>query len=213
MKVAFVLYDNFTMLDIVGPYNVLTMMPDCEPVWVAEKIGAVIDHTRVGALVANTTFAECSDPDIVVAPGGLGTELHFDGPVVEWLRTVKPHAQWMTSVCTGSLLLGSAGFLEGLTATSHWASMDALAHFGATPTHQRVVFHKAQRLVTSAGVSSGIDMALTLVEHIHDKLTAETIQLLIEYDPQPPVDSGCVTKASPEAMALAAQLMGGSVSA
>jgi putative intracellular protease/amidase len=108
MKVAFVLYDNFTMLDIVGPFNVLTFMPGCEPVWVAEEIGPVEDHTRSGALIANTRFADCLDPDIVVVPGGLGTERHFDGPVVEWLRAVRPGAKWMTSVCTGSHLLGSA---------------------------------------------------------------------------------------------------------
>jgi len=207
MKVAFVLYDNFTMLDIVGPFNVLTFMPDCEPVWVAEEIGPVKDHTRSGALMANTRFEDCLDPDIVVVPGGLGTELHFGGPVVKWLRTVRPGSKWMTSVCTGSLLLGSAGFLDGLTSTSHWTSMDTLAGFGAIPTRQRVVLHEDEQIVTSAGVSSGIDMALTLVERIHSKLIAEAVQLMIEYDPQPPVDSGCVTKASPEVMALVGQLM------
>lgn len=198
MKIAHVLYDEFTMLDIVGPFNVFDVVPGAENVWVGAELGLVSDHSRSSGLPVGVTFDDCLDPDVIVVPGGLGTTKHLDGPVVEWLRTVAPQAQWTTSVCTGSLLLGAAGLLEGLTATSHWAVVDRLADFGATPSHDRVVLHDDVGIGTAGGVSSGIDMALTLAAKISDENGAKLAQLAIQYDPEPPFDAGTPATAPSE---------------
>ena len=213
MKFAYVLYDNFTMLDIVGPYNVLTILSQHEHVWVGEKKGPVADHTRSGGLSVDVTFDELSDPDVVIVPGGFKTQEHLAGPVVEWLKKVHPSTAWTTSVCTGSLLLGAAGVLQNLKATSHWAAVESLKEFGAIPTTERVICHPGARVITAAGVSAGIDMALTLVTIIEDELTAQAVQLAIEYDPAPPVDTGSPHKASPEVMQKAIELLGPNSSA
>lgn len=203
MKVAYVLYDEFTLLDIVGPFNVLDVVPGTENVWVGETLGLVSDHSRTSGLPVGVTFDDCLDPDVVIVPGGLGTSKHLDGPVVEWLRAVAPQASWVTSVCTGSLLLGAAGLLERLTATSHWAVLDRLPDYGATPSDERVVLHEANlaqgtSIGTAAGVSSGIDMALTLAAKLVDEDSAKLAQLAIEYDPQPPFDAGSPSTAPRE---------------
>jgi len=202
MQVACVLYDEYTMLDVVGPFQVLSSAAGMEVVWVAEAAGPVADHTRTTWLVADRTFADVTEPDIVVVPGGMHTSAHFDGPVVEWLKAVHPTTTWTTSVCTGSLLLGSAGLLDGLTATSHWVALDMLRDFGAEPTLERVVLHPEHRIATSAGVSSGIDMGLTLLAELQGTEAAEITQLAIEYDPQPPTDAGSPTKAPAAAVDL-----------
>ncbi len=199
MLVACVLYPRFTMLDIVGPFQVLSSLPDVQVEWVAETTGPVVDHTAMVSIPATTTFQDCADPDIVVVPGGMGTEnLIPDHPSIGWLREVHASTQWTTSVCTGSLLLAAAGLLDGKAATSHWLMLDHLGTLGAEPTLERVVMHPDERLVTSAGVSSGIDMGLALVEQMYGTPMAETVQLAIEYDPQPCVDAGSPTKASSE---------------
>lgn len=199
MQIACVLYDRFTMLDIIGPFQVLSSVPGSDVVWVAEQAGPVVDHTGFVTMQATASFAEVTEPDIVVVPGGIGTELLIpDHPVIAWLVDVHQRTQWTTSVCTGSLLLAAAGLLTGRDATCHWLMMDALGELGAVPTGQRVVINAADRIVTSAGVSSGIDMGLTLVEQMHGTALAETIQLAIEYDPQPPVDAGSPEKAGAE---------------
>lgn len=207
MKIAYVLYDEFTMLDIVGPFNVLDVVPGAENVWVGESLGLVSDHSRTSGLPVGVTFDDCLDPDVVIVPGGLGTSKHLDGPVVDWLRTVAPQATWMTSVCTGSLLLGAAGLLEGLTATSHWAVLDRLPSYGATPSSDRVVLHDEAGVGTAAGVSSGIDMALTLAAKLVDENAAMLAQLAIEYDPQPPFNAGSPATAPKELVDLLLAVM------
>lgn len=196
-QVACVLYDEFTMLDIVGPFQMLnTAGYDC--IWVAETAGPVLDHTRTMAMPASHSFADVQSPDIVVVPGGIGTRNHFDGPIRKWLNAVHPQTMWTTSVCTGSLLLADAGLLTGLSATGHWGAMDQLAALGAHPTGERVVFNRDERIVTAAGVSAGIDMGLALVAEIDGTETAEMCQLALEYDPQPITDAGSPEKAGPK---------------
>jgi transcriptional regulator GlxA family with amidase domain len=157
-------------------------------------------------MMADATFAELREPDILVFPGGVGTRpLQYDEGVLEWVRQAHGTTRFTTSVCTGSLVLGAAGLLNDLTATTHWACYGELAAHGAVPTEQRVVEHLDQRLITSAGVSSGIDMALRLVELVVDRTAAEAAQLMIEYDPQPPLDSGSLAKSSPSVVTRVAE--------
>jgi len=207
MKIAYVLYDEFTLLDIVGPFNVFDVLPDAVNTWVAEAPGLVQDHSRTSGLPAAVGFDDCLDPDVVIVPGGLGTSKHLDGPVVEWLQAVAGNATWTTSVCTGSLLLGAAGLLDGLTATSHWAVVDRLADYGATPSNERVVLHPEAGIATAAGVSSGIDMALHLSAALVDPTSAQLAQLAIEYDPQPPFDAGSPSSAPAELVDLLRTVM------
>ena len=194
MQIAIALYDRLTALDAVGPYQVLSSMPGAEVLFVADRRGPVPDDT-VLQLVAGASFEEVPAPDIVVVPGGTITRrMARDGhPVIDWVEAVHPSTQWTTSVCTGSILLAAAGVLEGREATSHWAALPQLEAFGARPTLQRVVVQDG--VITAAGVSSGIDMALHLVAELQGPEVAQAIQLAIEYDPQPPFDAGSPTKA------------------
>lgn len=191
MRIAMALYDGFTALDAVGPYQVLSLMPGAEVTWVAEQPGPLRNDVRSLGLVADAAFADVPNPDIVVVPGAPAPPL--EGQIVEWLQAVDPTTTWTTSVCTGSLILGAAGLLTGRPATTHWTAYDQLAGFGANPTRQRVVFDG--KYVTAAGVSAGIDMGLTLAAKIAGEDAARAIQLAIEYDPQPPFDSGSPDKA------------------
>ncbi|ATL65570.1 DJ-1/PfpI family protein [Nocardia terpenica] len=194
MQIAIVLFDRFTALDAVGPYQMLCRIPGAETVFVAEQAGPVVDNEDSLALVARRTFAEVPRPDIVVVPGGPGqTDRMTDDTLLNWLRAVDATSTWTTSVCTGSLLLAAAGLLRGRRATTHWLALDTLAEHGATPTPERVVFDG--KYVTAAGVSSGIDMGLTLVGTIAGDEHAMGVQLLTEYDPQPPYNAGSPTKA------------------
>ena len=154
-------------------------------------------------LVATTAFGDADRPDVVVVPGGPGTADVLDGELVAWLREVHPGTRWTTSVCSGSLMLAAAGLLDGVEATSHFSVLHLLAGFGAIPTARRVVVDRGRRLITSGGVSSGIDMALTLAADLADELTAQAIQLVIEYDPAPPYRSGSLDSATPEVIARA----------
>jgi transcriptional regulator GlxA family with amidase domain len=199
MQIAFVLYPGFTALDIVGPFQVLADMPGHEPVFVAAEAGPVMDHTSYCPLEATRTFAEVPSPDVVVIGGSLeDTEPNND--VVEWLRQVHPTTTWTTSVCTGSIYLAAAGILDGLDAACHWARAEHLERLGARYTMERVV--KRGKVITAAGVSSGIDMALTLVGNMYGRERAEMVQLAIEYDPQPPFDAGSPAKASAETVEI-----------
>jgi transcriptional regulator GlxA family with amidase domain len=194
MQIAFVLYDRFTALDIVGPYDVLNSMPDAEPVFVAEAVGPVRNESGTLALVADRSLEEVPRPDIIVVPGGLGTRsLLRHEPLLAWLRRGHETSTWTTSVCTGSLLLAAAGLLDGTPAATHWLARDTLASLGARPVPERVL--QQGKIITAAGVSAGIDMALTLVALIHGQAVAQAVQLGIEYDPQPPFDAGSVEKA------------------
>jgi putative intracellular protease/amidase len=201
MLVTIPIYDRFTALDAVGPYEVLSRLPGAEVAFVAEQAGPVRTDTRALTLVAERALADVEACDVVVVPGGPGTrEMLEPQPLHEWLRAIDATTQWTTSVCTGALLLGAAGLLDGLEATTHWSAFDTLATLGARPTERRVV--PQGKVVTAAGVSAGIDMALWLAAQIAGGEVAKAIQLGIEYDPQPPFDSGSVAKASPETKEL-----------
>ena len=201
MQIAIALYDRFTALDAIGPYQVLSSMPGAEVVFVADRTGPIPDDT-VLTVDVGASFDEVRSPAVVVVPGGMITRrMARDGhPVIDWVRAVHPTTEWTTSVCTGSILLAAAGVLEGLEATSHWAALPQLEALGAQPTLQRVVVHDG--IVTAAGVSSGIDMALHLVARLQGPEVAQAIQLAIEYDPQPPFDAGSPTKAPAEVVDL-----------
>lgn len=194
MQIAIVLFDRFTALDAVGPYETLGRLPGAETVFVADRTGPVRDASGNLALTADRTLAEVPDPGILVVPGGPGQSSQMDdGTLVDWLRAADATSTWTTSVCTGSLLLAAAGLLDGRRATSHWLALDALEGFGARPTGERVVFDG--KYVTAAGVSSGIDMGLALLGRIAGDEHAQAVQLMTEYDPQPPYDAGSPAKA------------------
>jgi putative intracellular protease/amidase len=197
MRIAIPLYDRFTALDAVGPYEVLQRIPGAEITWLAHEPGPVSTDTGQLRLVADAAFEDLPDPEIVVVPGGTGTNDFLDDErLVGWIRTAHETSQWTTSVCTGSLLLGAAGILDGLDATCHWIDMPDLERYGARPTGRRVV--EQGKVITAAGVSSGIDMGLTLAARVAGPEVAQAIQLGIEYDPQPPFDAGSVEKAPAE---------------
>ncbi len=201
MKIAIPLYDRFTALDAVGPYEVLQRLPGAEIAWLAHEPGPVGTDTGKLRLHADAAFEDVPDPEIVVVPGGTGTDAVLDDErLVGWIRRAHETSDWTTSVCTGSLLLGAAGVLDGLEATSHWLDLHELEGFGARPTSRRVV--EQGKVITAAGVSSGIDMGLVLAAKIAGPEVAQAIQLGIEYDPQPPFDAGSTEKAPPEIVEL-----------
>ena len=194
MQVTYLLYDRFTALDITGPHDVLNSVPGTKSIFVAEEAGPVRNESDTLSLVADRAIADVTSPDIVVVPGGFGTRALLEHePLLAWLRTVHETTTWTTSVCTGSLMLAAAGLLDGAPATTHWLTRDALASLGARPVPERVVQHG--KIVTAAGVSSGIDMALRLVQLMHGDEVAQAVQLGIEYDPEPPLDAGSPEKA------------------
>ncbi|MFH8344599.1 DJ-1/PfpI family protein [Streptomyces sp. NPDC018045] len=200
MQIAILLYDRFTALDAVGPYDTLGRIPGAETVFVAERTGEHRNDGGTLALTADAVLAEVSAPDVLVVPGGPGqATLMGDGPLHDWIRAVDTCTTWTTSVCTGSLLLAAAGLLKGRRATSHWLALDQLPAHGAEPTGERVVFDG--KYVTAAGVSSGIDMGLALAGRIAGDTHAQAIQLGIEYDPRPPYDAGSPEKAPAEVTA------------
>jgi transcriptional regulator GlxA family with amidase domain len=197
MQFVFVLFEGLTALDMIGPYEVLQRLPGAEVVFAAKDAGAYRPDTGRPAIVADVALRDVPRPDVLVMPGGFGTrELMGDQEVLDWVRAAHEHTTWTTSVCTGSLVLAAAGLLDGLEATTHWTQMDTLALFGAKPTEQRVV--EQGKIITAAGVSAGIDMGLLLAARIAGDDVARMIQLGIEYDPQPPFDSGSPTKAGAE---------------
>ena len=199
--IAILLYDRFTALDAIGPYEVLSRLPGWTLSFVAAEPGPVqTDNGRL-TLVVEHSIDALPAPDIVLVPGGPGeVAARAGGPALEWLRSAHETTTWTTSVCTGSLILAAAGLLEGRRATSHWLAMEQLRKLGATPTSERVVFDG--KLVTAAGVSAGIDMALTLAAQIAGDDVARAIQLSIEYDPQPPFDAGSPHTAPPAIVEL-----------
>ncbi|MEU7010002.1 DJ-1/PfpI family protein [Streptomyces sp. NPDC046332] len=200
MQIAVLLYDRFTTLDAVGPYELLARIPGAETVFVAKEGGPVRNDQGSLALVADKTLADVPHPDIVLVPGGPDSRQAMNDPeILAWLRTADATSTWTTSVCTGSLVLAAAGLLDGRRATTHWLAFDELRAVGAEPTGERVVFDG--KYVTAAGVSSGIDMALHLIGRIAGDEAAQTIQLLTEYDPQPPYDAGSPEKAPAEIVA------------
>jgi len=205
VSVGLVLYPRFTALDIVGPFQTLVDVPGLDVFFVAEKTGPVSDHTGRLSLVATKSFADVNQLDVVVVPGGMADSgLIASDPVVEFVKRIHPMTTWTTSVCTGSIFLATAGVLDGIEATTHWASYERLRALGAIPVETRVV-HRG-KVITAAGVSSGIDMGLVLVAAMFGDEMAQVIQLAIEYDPQPPFDAGAPSKVTPELLALVQQL-------
>lgn len=202
MEIAIPLFDRFTALDAIGPYEVLSRLPGATVTFTAAEPG--LQHTDNGMLAidAPVALADIPAPDVVVVPGGFGTRaLLEDEDMLGWLRQAHETSTWTTSVCTGSLLLAAAGLLDGLEATTHWAVNGTLEKLGARYVEQRVV--EQGKIVTAAGVSAGIDMALTLAARIAGDDVAQAIQLYIEYDPQPPFDSGSPSKAPTHVLELA----------
>jgi transcriptional regulator GlxA family with amidase domain len=194
MQVAYLLYDRFTALDIVGPHEVFNSVPGSESIFVAEVAGPIRNESDTLSLVADASIDEVTSPDIIVVPGGYGTRALLDRePLLDWIRTAHETTAWTTSVCTGSLLLAAAGLLDGVPATTHWLARDLLAELGGKPVAERVV--EQGKIVTAAGVSAGIDMALRLVQKMNGDEVAQAVQLGIEYDPDPPLDAGSPGKA------------------
>ena len=201
MQVAYLLYDRFTALDITGPHEVFNSVPDVESVFVGENAGPCRNESDTLSMVANKSLEEVTAPDILVVPGGFGTRNLLDHePLLEWIRSVDETSTWTTSVCTGALLLAAAGLLDGRPATTHWLARETLGELGAEPVADRVVIDG--KYATGAGVSAGIDMALTLVSEIYGTEVAQAVQLGIEYDPQPPLDAGSPEKAPGEIVEL-----------
>jgi transcriptional regulator GlxA family with amidase domain len=193
------LFPHFTALDGIGPYEVLQRIPEIDITFIGHERCVVRSDNGMLGIEVDATFEEHQRPDIVVFPGGQGTRaLMTDQRVLGWLRGVHATTTYTTSVCTGSLVLAAAGLLNGLTATTHWAERSELTEHGATPVPERVVEHLDERIITAAGVSSGIDMALRLVELLIDTTAAQACQLMIEYDPQPPFDCGALEKSNDE---------------
>jgi transcriptional regulator GlxA family with amidase domain len=201
MDIAMLVYDKLAGLDAIGPYEVLRNVPGWEPRFVAKEKGLVRDEKGALAINADYALSEVAEPDLVLVPGGAGSRpLMKDEEVLEWLRQVDRTTKWTTSVCTGSLLLGAAGLLEGKRATSNWLLLDVLARFGADPVGGRFVVDG--KVVTAAGVTAGVDMALHLVSLEAGPEVAQAIQLGIEYDPDPPFDCGSPDKAPAEIVEL-----------
>ena len=205
MRIAIPLYDRFTALDAVGPYEVLSRLPGATVHFVADEPGMKRTETGMLGLSADLALEELPDPEILVVPGGYGTRALLDDErFVGWVRRAHETSEWTTSVCTGSLVLAAAGILDGLEATTHWLEYDLLESLGARPTSRRVV--EQGKVITAAGVSSGIDMALVLAAHVAGDDVAKAIQLGIEYDPEPPFDSGSPSKAGAEIVELVTKL-------
>jgi putative intracellular protease/amidase len=197
MQIAMLLFDGLTALDVVGPYEVLSRLPGATVTFVGKEPGPKRTKNGCLALTADASLADVPAPEIVLAPGGSGHKaLMEDEPLHEWLRAVHETSHWTTSVCTGSLILAAAGLLGGKRATTHWLALAELGKLGAEPISERVVFEG--KIVTAAGVSAGIDMALALAARIAGEQVGRAIQLSVEYDPQPPFDSGSPRTASPE---------------
>jgi transcriptional regulator GlxA family with amidase domain len=201
MRIAILLFDKFTALDAIGPYEVLSRIPGAELSFVAKEAGEKRSDTGALGISADRGLADVSDPDLLLVPGGEGNRpLLGDEEVLAWLRGAHEQSTWTTSACTGALVLGAAGILEGKRATTHWAYRDQLARFGAEAVPERYVIDG--KVATAAGVSSGLDMALVLAAELIGEDGAQAIQLGIEYDPAPPFDSGSPDKAKPELVEL-----------
>jgi transcriptional regulator GlxA family with amidase domain len=196
MQIVFLFYEGMTALDAIGPHEILSRLPGVSVKRVAKSAGKI--NTDSGVIIeAEETFTQVSLADVLFIPGaGNATTLQQYPEILDWIRSIHAKTTWTTSVCTGSLILGAAGILSGIKATTHWAALDRLHKWGAEPISERIV--QSGKIITAAGVSAGIDMALTLAAKISGERVAKTLQLGIEYDPQPPFDVGSSEKADPE---------------
>ena len=201
MDIVIPIFPKFTALDAIGPYQVLRGLPEANVIFVAAQLGLVRTDDDFLGVHADAALSEIDRADVLVVPGGWGSRAAMkDETLLRWVRAIHETTRFTTSVCTGSLILGAAGLLTGLDATTHWAQTHLLESLGARYTPQRVV--QRGKIVTAAGVSAGIDMGLTLAAEIAGNDVAKSIQLAIEYDPQPPFDAGSPEKAGPEIIAL-----------
>jgi transcriptional regulator GlxA family with amidase domain len=206
-QIAFVAYPGFTALDMIGPYEVLRNLPGAEVRFVWHESGPITADSGVLVIGATHSLVETPSPDVILVPGGPSTPVHArDETLLEWLRQAHRTASWTASVCSGSVILAAAGLLEGRRATSHWLTIPALKAFGAIPVADERIVHQ-DNIVTSAGVSAGLDLALWLAGQLGGESRAKAIQLAIEYDPQPPFDSGHMSKASATTKAAATALL------
>jgi aminopeptidase N len=202
LQVAIPIFKNVTALDFVGPYEPLHILPNVNVVFVSHSKGLYTADQGMLSIEATATFDEVPSPDIIVVPGGDGTNaLMADKSILDWIRKAHETSLYTTSVCSGSMLLGAAGILQGKEATTHWMALQMLSNFGAKPVSSRVV--QSGKIITAAGVSAGIDMGLKLAALITDETTAKVVQLMMEYDPQPPFNCGSVATASPDIVAIA----------
>jgi len=205
MDIVILLFDRFEPLDAIGPYEILAHVPGAKVRFVAPKPGRITDVLGSLPVDVPTSYSDVEACDVLLIPGGGGVRpLLDDQDFLDWVGRIHATTRFTTSVCTGSLLLAAAGLLDGLTAATHWGAVGEIEGHGAVYTPERVVRH--DRIITSAGVSSGIDMALQLAALLADETTAEVIQLYTEYDPQPPFDSGSIAKAPPEVLERIADL-------
>ncbi|MCM3677458.1 DJ-1/PfpI family protein [Peribacillus simplex] len=196
MKVAIMLYNGITALDAIGPYEVFAAVKGIEVKFVAKDKGLIKLDSKMGHLHADLSFSEVTSADILVVPGCCPPNYKSnmnDEDTLNWIRQIHETTKWTTSVCNGSLILSAAGLLNGVKAASHWGSYDLLHSLGAVPTGERVA--RQGKIVTAAGVSSGIDMALQLIAWEWGEDISKSVQLLLEYDPMPPFDSGSPKKA------------------
>ena len=206
-QIAIVVYPGFTALDFIGPYEVLHRLPDAEVRFVWHEPGPIAADSGVLVIGASHSFAETPSPDVILVPGGLTTVEHArDEKLLDWVRTAHRTATWTTSVCSGSVILAAAGLLDGKRATSHWGVLALLKTLGVNAVGDERVVHEGD-IVSSAGVSAGIDLALWLAGQIAGEDRAKAIQLSIEYDPEPPFDSGHMSKASAKTKAAATTLL------
>ncbi|MFD3939835.1 DJ-1/PfpI family protein [Streptomyces sp. NPDC058611] len=208
MDIVIPLFRLFEPLDAIGPYQLLANVPGVRVRFVAPEPGRIADVLGAMRVDVPTRYTEVESCDVLLVPGGAGARriLH-NAEFIDWVRRIHETTRFTTSVCTGALILGAAGLLKGRTATTHWLAMDDLETFGATYTAERVVRH--DKIITAAGISAGIDLALGLCTLLSDELTARAIQLLTEYDPQPPYDSGSLATATPDVVARARELASG----
>ena len=195
MRLAFLLFPGITQLDLTGPVQFLSRLPDAKIDLVWDSLDPV--PTDAGfSIMPTATFAGVPRADVLCVPGGMGVSKVIDhAPALDWVRQVGTEAEWVTSVCTGALVLGAAGLLDGYRATTHWAWHDLLELFGAEPVQARTVFDRNR--VTGGGVTAGIDFALALIGRIAGEDHARAVQLALEYDPAPPFDAGSPAKAGP----------------
>lgn len=196
MKIAFLLYEKMTALDFVGPHEILSRLPNVSSLRVAVEAGPILSDSGL-LLHADRSLSDVPEADILLIPGaGTATSLKAHTNILAWIRQIHQTTTWTTSVCTGSLILGAAGILDGIKATTHWAAFERLSSYGVKPTHARVV--EDGKIMTAAGVSAGIDMALVLASNVLGPEFAQTMQLALEYDPNPPFDTGSPDKAPKE---------------
>lgn len=200
LQIGIVLFPKVTQLDFTGPLQVFSSVPDAQVHLIWKRIEPVTSDS-VMMITPTTSFADCPQLDVICIPGGFGTDDAInDEEILAFVRKQAEGAKYITSVCTGSLVLGAAGLLKGYRAATHWTAMDFLSAFGAIPTRERVCIDRNR--ITGGGVTAGIDFALTLVSHLRDRRTAEAIQLRLEYNPAPPFNSGSPDTAPAEILTM-----------